>query len=183
MDGSTIAVGEGGLSRDQVSSILATKFPPEEPVSVSIFYLFRDENIDGYDPLRAIVAKLKELPFIDRIVIVPRILYGTGISLDRIQQIGVRSLSEYSIVFFSDAENVFFSYKSPAGTYIVSSTLEFMLVDNRTTAIIATDTLFSEFDTTFELFSDKAYRESLDAMYAEQTKLLNAKLTTLFSRR
>jgi hypothetical protein len=180
MNASNIAVGEGGLSADRIASILATRFPPKEPVSVSIFYMAGRPYDSDYDPMLAIVAKLRNLSFVERIVIVPNILFSRAMSIDVIQQIGIRSLSEYSIVFFGDARNIFFTHKSPLGTYVVSSTLEFMVIDNRTTAIIATDKLFSEFDTTFELFSDKAYRESLEKTYDIQSQTLQAKLKELF---
>jgi len=66
---------------------------------------------------------------------------------------------------------------------LVSSTLEFILIDNKTTAVIAADKLFTEFNAPVEFFTDRGYQETLRRMYREQAGVLKEKLTRLFVRR
>ncbi len=182
MDSGTIALSPNGLTKDQIDAILSTKFPPEKPVSISLFYLARSAYSGpiAYDPTQAMIKKLDKSKYVSRIVPVPRIMIPGTITFEAIQQIGIRSLSEYSMIFYGDSDNVFFSYKSPAGQYMVSSTLEFMMIDNRTTAIIASDKLFSEFQTPVEFFTDKEYQKNLEKMYQEQADILYQKMLDLF---
>ena len=182
MDASNIALSDKGLSQDQIAAILSTQFPPEKPVSMALFYLARSTYYGSvtYNPTPAIIKKLNGSKHIERIVPVPKIMIPAVISFDAIQQIGIRSLSEYSIVFYGDSENVFFSYKSPAGQYMISSTLEFLIIDNKTTAIIASDKLFSEIQTPMEFFTDKEYQQSLEKIYQEQADILGQKIADLF---
>jgi len=55
---------------------------------------------------------------------------------------------------------------------LVSSTLEFILIDNKTTAVIAADKLFTEFNAPVEFFTDRGYQETLRRMYREQAGVL-----------
>jgi hypothetical protein len=153
MDTNNIALSPNGLSKDQIDTILSTQFPPKQPVSLSLFYL-PNRHYDKYDPVPSIINKINRSGIIERIVPIPSILYPKSISFDAIQQIGIRSLSEYSLLLFGETENVFSSYKSPSGNYMLTSTLEFMIIDNRTTAIIASDKLYSEFQIPVQLFTD-----------------------------
>jgi hypothetical protein len=65
---------------------------------------------------------------------------------------------------------------------MISSTLEYLMVDNRTTAIIASDKLFSEMQTPVEIFTDKEYQKQMAQMYEEQAKLLSNQLEALFKK-
>ncbi len=184
MDNSNISISPNGLSKDQIDVILGTKFPPDKPISLSLFFLVQNSYYRSvnYDPTLAIIKKIDGTKYINRIVPVPKIMLPDKLTFDSIQQIGIRSLSEYSIVFYGDYENVLFSYKSPLGHYMLSSTLDFILIDNRTTAIIASDKLFSEFQTPIEFFTDKEYQKNLEKMYQEQADILFDKLNALFSK-
>jgi hypothetical protein len=193
MDG--IAVPAGSLTSDQINAILATKFPPAKPVSLAIFYLVKpryagaSDPARDYDPMPAIVAKLRASGLFVKVVPVPPFLLPVSnilvpaASIDAIQQIGIRTLSEYSLVLTGNAENVLFSYKSPLGNTMISSTLNVLLLDNRSSAIIATDKLFSEFQTPADFFSDKNAHETMEKLYGEQSEVLVKKLQDLFTAR
>lgn len=179
---SNIAVSEGSLSQSQINAIMATDFPPAEDVSVSYFYTNIDDYYrnDDFDPSFEVIESLKQVYRVSRIVPIPDALMGATLDIDTIQQIGIRTLSEYSLVLIGDSSKSFFSYKTPAGSYIYESELDFLLIDNRTTAIIATDKLFSEMEIETQLFSDENYEMARKAMYLEQAALLAEKLNALF---
>lgn len=181
-DSAGIAVSPGGLTAEQADAILATKFPPAHPVSIAIFYVVPKNYYPSnfYDPVPKIIEKMKTIPEVAHVVPVPSIMMPESLTIEAIQQIGIRTLSEYSIVFYGNAGRVFFSYKSPMGQYMVSSTLEFMIVDNKTTAIIAADKLFTEFQTPVQLFSDEEFQKTLARIYEEQSDILRGKLIDLF---
>ncbi len=179
IDTTNIALSPNGLSKEQIDAILSTQFPPEHPVSISLFYL-PNQYYDSYDPVPSIINKLNRTELIDRIVPIPSILYPKSISFDSIQQIGIRSLSEYSLLLFGASRDVFFSYKSPSGYYMLTSNLEFIIIDNKTTAIISSDKLSSEFQIPVQLFTDKAYEDGKMKMYEEQSQILYDKLRELF---
>ncbi len=178
MDSSNIALSPNGLSKEQIDTILSTEFPPKKPISVSLFYM--PSRYNDYDPVPSIINKINGSEIIERVVPIPNILYPKTISFDAIQQIGIRSLSEYSLLLFGESQNVFFSYKSPAGDYMMTSTLEFMIIDNKTTAIISSDKLYSEFQIPVKLFTNKAEEEGKIKMYEEQSQILYDKLIALF---
>jgi hypothetical protein len=185
MESNNIAFSPNGLSKEQIDVILNTKFPPDKPISLSLFFLVQDLYYRPvkYDPTQTIIQKLDNTPYIKRIVPVPTIFLPTQLTIDSIQQIGIRSLSEYSIIFYGDSSLTFFSYKSPLGNYMVSSTLDFVIIDNRTTAIISSDKLFSEFQTPVEFLTDKEYQKTLIDMYNEQANILYDKINTLFNQK
>lgn len=184
MEAGAISLSTAGLSKEQVEVILGTRFPPEKPVSVSLFYLVgNDYSSVKYDPTPAIIKKLSDTKHIQRIVPVPHILLPEALTFDAIQQVGIRALCEYSIVFYGSYRNALFSYKSPLGHYMISSTLDFLLIDNRTTAIIASDKIFSEFQTPIEFFSDKNRQKNLEKMYEEQANAFYEKIINLFGGR
>lgn len=179
---SNIAVSEGSFSQAQITAIMATEFPPAQGVSVSYFYTNLDDyqRYDDFDPSFEVIESLKKVYRVSRIVPIPDALMGNFLDIDTIQQIGIRTLSEYSLVLMGDSSKSFFSYKTPAGSYIYESELDFLLIDNRTTAIIATDKLFSEMEIETQLFSDENYEMARKAMYLEQAALLAEKLNDLF---
>lgn len=184
MESGNFALSPNGLTREQIDAILATRFPPDKPVSVAVFYIVKGSYYGGmsYYPVPAIVRRLNDSDTIKRIVPIPEFLLPSPLTLDAVQQIGIRTLSEYSLIFYGDASKVFFSYKSPFGHYMISSTLEYLMVDNRTTAIIASDKLFSEMQTPVEIFTDKEYQKQMAQMYEEQAKLLSNQLEALFKK-
>jgi hypothetical protein len=65
---------------------------------------------------------------------------------------------------------------------MVSSALDHLLIDNKTTAIIASDKLFSEMQTPVEFFTDKEYQKTLERMYEEQAQMLYDQMNVLSGR-
>jgi len=95
---------------------MATDFPPDAPVSIATFYLVKNDTWNSrsdYDPMPAIIEAMQEETFVSRVVPIPKILTPEQLTFDSIQQIGLRSLSEYSVLLYGDAEKSFFSYLNP----------------------------------------------------------------------
>jgi hypothetical protein len=69
------------------------------------------------------------------------------------------------------------------GEFKFESDIEFTLIDNQTTAIIASDRLYSSVIKKTQLLSDKDIEEATDEIYTLQAELLAAKLNTLFNNK
>ncbi|MBN1648022.1 MAG: hypothetical protein JW874_08320 [Spirochaetales bacterium] len=183
---SGISMSSESFSDKQLEAIISTAFPPDKPVSIALYYLTESDRYSygntDFDPLPAVIDRLQTRSFIRRIVPVPKFLVPGELNIDALQQLGIRTLSEYSLIIYGKSRDKFFSSKSSAGHYIIASTLEFILLDNKTTAIIAADKLFSEKDTKFQLFSDRERTEALKIICLEQADLLNEKMEALFRR-
>jgi hypothetical protein len=178
-----LSISPDGLSKGQIEAILSTTFPNELPVSISIMFLTKS-RFDN-DPTQLIsyfINEIKTIPWIERIVPIPKILIPNKISFDAIQELGIRSLSEYTLLFYGDTYDVFTWEKTSQGKYVVKSTLEFMLIDNQTTAIIASEKLISSEETKFQIFGESERKESLKLIFKQQALVLKDKLFLLFKQ-
>jgi hypothetical protein len=97
---SDITLSEGGLNNDQVKNILLTVFPPETHVSIAVIFLTDyysySRNLNGISYY--IMNEGKSLhENIEKFVPVPRILIPAKISFEKIQELGIRSLGEYTL--------------------------------------------------------------------------------------
>jgi hypothetical protein len=69
-----------------------------------------------------------------------------------------------------------------SGEYKFESDIEFSLIDNQTTAIIASDRLYSSIIKKRTLLSSQDIEEAEDEIYTLQAKLLTEKLNILFNK-
>lgn len=178
---SKVTVTENGLTKDQIESILNTTFPSAPPISISII----PSSIKGNEKylgklLPEIISSMQTIEWIDKIVPIPNELIMDNLSFTSIQEVGIRSLCQYSLVFIGDS-STYCSFKQFAkGEYEITSSIEFLLVDNQTTAIIAADKIFSSKITALDLFDSSKEEEAKIAIFKEQSKLLKEKLEELF---
>jgi hypothetical protein len=182
--GEKLEIAGIGLSQEAVEKIWATKFPKKPVVSLSFIVFpssYRGNPVED-DLKLALIRALDGLEFVDRVVPVPSFITPSPLSFEAIQQLGIRSLCEYSVVLRAE-ENKDFSYTLLSkNMYRFESKLEYLVVDNETTAIIAADILNSSEDVRIELFSDEAIRKAKESIYAEQEELIRAKMGLLFSK-
>jgi hypothetical protein len=67
------------------------------------------------------------------------------------------------------------------GEFRFESDIEFSLIDNQTTAIIASDRLYSSVIKKTTILSNKDIEEATDEVYTLQAELLAERLNSLFS--
>jgi hypothetical protein len=190
-DTANITVNPTGLSAEQIKTILSTRFPKKDRVSIALFYLVGPKGgYRGYDSGASVEDELKtclvrglaKSANVDRLVPIPPVLVPAALTFDIIQQLGIRSLSEYSLIVYGDAYSASSWQKFAEGKYTFNSKVDFLLVDNETTAIIAADKLISNIDVKIEVFNDIEYTKAKAALFAEQEKAITAKMNALFAR-
>ena len=178
---STVALSDGGLTAEQIAAILSTEFPPETPVSFSLIYVNsgyrRRENILPY-----VIDRLNTVNWIDTVVPIPNSLIPRELTFISIQALGIRSLCEYSILFIADSYTEYRLQELLSGVYHIASELEFLVIDNQTTAIIASDKLISSIETKIDPFGSGEREKNSRLLMEEQANILKGKLETLFSR-
>ncbi len=179
-----ITLTQNGLTQSEISSITQTKYPTEFPVDFSIV-LMKDYYVDNSMEqifLKNIVDSLKTSEKIDRIVPIPRFLIPNEISFPRIQELGIRSLSEYVAVFNIDTET-FFKVENILDSKIeITSTIDFILVDSRTTAIVASDKLFSSIIYETQIFTNTNKRKAQQEIFAEQGRAFSKIISGIFKK-
>lgn len=180
---SNITLSESGLNNDQVKNILLTVFPPETQVSIAIIFLTDyysySRNINGISYY--IMNEGKNIhENIEKFVPVPRISIPAKISFEKIQELGIRSLCEYTLLFYSNSKRSMTFRQFISGEFKFESDIEFSLIDNQTTAIIASERLYSSLIKKRQSLNDKDIEEAEDEIYTMQAKLLSEKLNILF---
>ncbi len=177
-----LSVAQVGLPQETVDRIWQTKFPKKPVVSLSfIVFPSRYERGRVEDDLKlALVRALDDIDFVDRVVPVPFFITPSPLSFEAIQQLGIRSLCEYSVVLRAEQDASFSYTLLSKNMYRFSSKLEYLVVDNETTAIIAADVLNTSEDVKIELFSDKEITKAKEAIYKQQADLIRAKTIALF---
>ncbi len=177
-----VTVSDNGLTKEQITSILNTDFPGQPPISISIIPIpSKSYNYKSKDLLPEMIKSLQEIEWINRIVPIPNDLIPVNLSFSVIQELGIRSLCKYSIIFIGDYYKYYTWKKIADGKYEIKSTVEFLLIDNQTTAIIAVDKLFTTMETEFNLFDSTYEEESRKKIFAEQSNILKSKLIDLFN--
>jgi len=179
----SITISERGLSRDQIENILATRFPPENTVSIAVIFLHnqnpRGANSGGLSYY--IMNEGKNITGIEKFVPIPRVLVPSRLSFDNIQDLGIRSLCEYTIIFYSTSGRTMNFSQFIRGQYRFESDIEFTLIDNQTTAIIASDRLYSSLVKRRDILNSDDLDEAEDEIYTLQAALLRQKLNALFT--
>lgn len=183
MEYKEITLNKEGLTPAQIKAISSTKPPSSFPVDISIIFIkdgYIDsevENIFAYN----IAQELSKSKRIKRITLIPDLLVPDPINFSSIQELGVRSLSEYVLIFDLKAGEVFNWTKIYKTEFEIKSSINFILVDSYTTAILASDKLYSTHKYKEKIFELGERREAQKIIFSEQGKLLAEKIDKLFS--
>jgi hypothetical protein len=180
----SVTISEKGLSKEQIDSILSTNFPPQNTVSLAVIFLYsynsysRNNNGLSY----YIMNNGRNVNSVEKFVPVPRIFIPQKLTFDIIQDLGIRSLCEYTLIFYNSSKRTMTFSQWIRGEFKFESDIEYSLIDNQTTAIIASDRLYSSVIKKRESLSQKDIEEAEDEIYTLQAGLLVEKLNRLFSR-
>ncbi len=117
---------------------------------------------------------------VEKFVPIPRIFIPRTLTFDVIQDLGIRSLCEYTLIFYSNANDSVTFSQFIQGEFTFESDIEFSLIDNQTTAIIASDRLYSSVVKKHQFLSNSAMKEAEEEIFTLQAKLLSEKLNALF---
>jgi hypothetical protein len=179
-----LTISEKGLSKEQIDNILSTKFPPENTVSIAVIFMFNynsySVNNNGFPYY--IMNHEKKIHNVEKFVPIPRIFIPYKLTFDIIQDLGIRSLCEYTLIFYSNSVRTITFSQWIKGEYKFESDIEFSIIDNRTTAIIASDRLHSSIIKYRETLGDKDKEEAENEIYTLQAELLTEKLNNLFTK-
>lgn len=181
---SKIALTQNGLTQSEINAISQTKYPKEFPVDLSIIVM-KDYYVDNSMEqifLKNIVDSLKTSKKIDRIIPIPRFLIPNEISFPKIQELGIRSLSEYTAVFDINAETFFHIEEILNSKVEITSTIDFILVDSKTTAIVASDRLYSSIIYDGQVFKNTNKRKAQEEIFAEQGKEFSKIISNVFKK-
>jgi hypothetical protein len=177
-----ITLTEGGLSSDQIKTITSTKLPTTFPVDLSII-LVKNGYIDNETEqlfMKNVIESLKSSDKINRIVPIPKFLIPANINFSVIQELGIRTLTEYVILLVVDAQS-FFNYTKIIETqFRITSAVDFILVDPQTTAILTSDRIFSEKLYNENLFKTGEKQKAKEEIFSEQGELLGKSIAELF---
>ena len=179
----TLALDEEGLTEEQIKAISSTKPPKEFPVDVAI--MFVKEGYFSFDVEEVfasnLVEALKKSEKIDRITLIPDFLVPDRISFNTMQELGVRSLSEYIFVFYLNARDIFRSTKIIESQYQINSSVFFIVVDSYTSAMMTSDKLYSKETYVQRPFDRNERRWAQNRIFSLQGQLLGEKIDKLFS--
>ncbi|MCL2801198.1 MAG: hypothetical protein FWD28_05530 [Treponema sp.] len=181
---SNITISERGLTQEQINSILATRFPPQNTVSIAVVFLqtFNTRSSNNAGLPYYIMAQGRNINNVEKFVPIPRIFIPQRLTFDIIQDLGIRSLCEYTVIFYNRSNRSMTFSQWVRGEFKFESDIEFTLIDNQTTAIIASDRLYSSLIKKRQILSDKDIEEAEDEIYTLQAALLAEKLNLLFGR-
>jgi hypothetical protein len=177
-----LSISEKGLTQEQIRTILSTKFPPQRTVSVAVVFLsgFNTRSINNRGLAFYIMNQGKNINNIEKFVPIPRIFIPKALTFDIIQDLGIRSLCEYTLIFYSNSYRSMNFAQWIKGEFKFESDMEFLLIDNQTTAIIASDRLYSSIIKERTYLSDNDIEEAENEIYTLQAKLLAEKMNVLF---
>jgi len=179
-----IAISERGLTQEQISAILSTRFPPQQTVSIAVIFLqrFNSRSLNNLGLPFYIINQGRNINNVEKFVPIPRLFIPNRLTFDTIQDLGIRSLCEYTLIFNSSTNRTMTFRQWVAGEHQFESDIEFFLIDNQTTAIIASDRLYSSFVLRRQHLNDNDITEAEDILYTMQAELLAEKLNALFRR-
>ncbi len=180
----SVTISEKGLTQEQINGILATQFPPENTVSLALIFLsdYGSYNAGNNGLPYYIMNQGRNIQNVEKFVPVPRIFIPRNLTFDIIQDLGIRSLCEYTLIFYNNSNKSMTFSQMIHGEFQFESDIEFSLIDNQTTAIIASDRLYSSVIKKRQILSDADMEEAENEIYTLQANLLAEKLNTLFSR-
>jgi hypothetical protein len=181
-ESNNIAISEKGLSKEIIDSILATKFPPENKVSIAVIFLYdySSHNVNKNGLSYYIMNVGRNINKVERFVPVHRIFIPAKITFDNIQELGIRSLCEYTLMFYNNSNKSMTFSQFIRGEYKFESDIEFSIIDNQTTAVIASDRLYSSIIRKRDSLNSNDIEEAENEIYTLQAKLLVEKMNNLF---
>jgi hypothetical protein len=179
-----LAISERGLTQEQIRSILSTRFPPENTVSIAVVFLnrFNTRSVNSNGFPFYIMNQGRNINNVEKFVPIPRIFIPSRLTFDIIQDLGIRSLCEYTLIFYSNSNRSMTFSQWISGEFKFESDIEFSLIDNQTTAIIASDRLYSSIIKKRTYLNDSDIDEAEDEIYTLQAELLAEKLNALFAK-
>lgn len=180
-----IALNKDGLTREQIKVISSTKPPKTFPVDISLILLKNGYiNSTAEDIfVRNIIKGLSKSRKIKRVTVIPDFLVAQPVSFNTIQELGVRSLSEYVVVFYLDARELFTWTKIIETQYEINSAIAFILVDSYTSAMLTSDKLYSTQKYKKKMFALGEQKKAQETLFSEQAALLGKKINRLFGGR
>ena len=176
-----IALTQGGLTREQIRAITSTRPPEKFPLDVCII-LMKNGPLEAEDEhlfVSIVAGELRKSERIDRVVPVPEFLLPGQLTFAGIQELGIRSLTEYVLVFVIDTESFFRWTKVLETKYEIASVVDFFVVDPQTTAIMASDRVLSTVAYEQNLFRLGEKRKALAEVFEEQGKVVGSKMAAL----
>ncbi|MCB0732439.1 MAG: hypothetical protein KDC88_15555 [Ignavibacteriae bacterium] len=179
-----ISLTDNGLSQSEINSISSTKLPSNFPVDLSII-LMKDyyiENTIEQVFLQNLVDSLKKSDKIERIMPIPRFLISQTVSFSKVQELGIRSLTEYVVVFDLNSETLFKIEELINSKVEITSTIDFILVDSKTTAIIAADRLNSSIIYDSQIFKNTNRKKAQEEIFSEQGKIFAQIIKNIFNK-
>ncbi|RPJ08241.1 MAG: hypothetical protein EHM28_04810, partial [Spirochaetaceae bacterium] len=104
----SIALADGGLTAEQIKAITATRITKEFPVDIALIVLKNGYIEQDQEEIlvRKVISTLQASDKIARVIPIPRFLLPKEISFSRIQELGIRTLSEYVLVLYLDARSL-----------------------------------------------------------------------------
>ncbi len=178
-----ITLTDAGLTKEQIQTISSTRPPSQFPVDLSII-MIKDRYINNEIEqlfVSQMIEQFKESKSIERIVPIPKYLLPAEVTFPIIQELGIRTLTEYVVIFILDEESFFKNTKILETQFEVTSAADFIIVDSKTTAILTSDRLFSQLKYKENLFKVGEKKKAQVEIFTEQGKLLGQKLSQLFA--
>jgi phosphoribosyl-dephospho-CoA transferase len=178
----SIALQEGGLTSEQIEAIRRTRLTSDYPVDISLV-LIRNGYIDPEQEkilISSVVDRLKKNDKIARVIPVPDFLVPQKINFAKIQELGIRTLSEYVLILYLDARTLFKWTVIIETEYEIESVIDYLLVDSQTTAIMATDKLYSKVLYKENIFKPHEREKAQEEIFSEQGEILGEKMKNLF---
>jgi hypothetical protein len=178
----SIALQEGGLTSEQIEAIRRTRLTSDYPVDISLI-LIRNGYIDPEQEkilISSVVNRLKKNDKIARVIPVPDFLVPQKINFAKIQELGIRTLSEYVLILYLDARTLFKWTVIIETEYEIESVIDYLLVDSQTTAIMATDKLYSKVLYKANIFKPHEREKAQEEIFSEQGEILGEKMKNLF---
>jgi hypothetical protein len=180
----TLAISEDGLTAEQIRVLTSTKPPSDFPVDVALIVMknhYLDDEVEHL-LVSGLVNGVKACSQIGRITPIPRFLVPGTLGYPAIQELGIRTLSEYVLVLSINPDVFFKSTKIIESKYKISSAVDVLLLDAQTTAILTADRLYS-----FKIYTDNILGTDEEEaakieLFSLQGKLLGEKLAELFNR-
>jgi hypothetical protein len=123
----------------------------------------------------------KNIHNVEKFVPIHRIFIPPKITFDNIQELGIRSLCEYTLLFYNNSNKSMTFSQFIRGEFKFESDIEFSLIDNQTTAVIASDRLYSSIIKKRDFLNSNDIEEAEAEIYTLQAKLLAEKLNRLFN--
>lgn len=180
---SKVALSKGGLTNQQIKTIAATKPPSKFPLNLAVIFVVDSQvsnevmNEISYE----VISSLKKIDKIGRLTVIPNYIVPENLNFSAIQELGIRSLSEYVLVINLSGRNVFQWTAIVESKFELQSDIEYLFVDSFTTAMLTSDRLISKQVYTSNMFSVGEEKKARSQLFAEQGNLLEKNIDRLLN--